>query len=117
MRAVAADGSIRLPLKVNAMGTAPPFGSRSGHDWLMVGTARPATHDLDAAREPDRPWRLWSRTATAALRTLRDRYAAILHGAWAASAEIAAALPHAMRERSARFPLPALRSVSRRIGN
>ena len=43
MRAVAADGLIRLPPKVNAMSTAPPFGSRTGHDWLMVGTAGPAT--------------------------------------------------------------------------
>ena len=53
MGAVAADGLIRLPPKVNAMSTAPPFGSRTGHDWLMVGTAGAATRN--AAREPATP--------------------------------------------------------------
>ena len=43
MRAAAADGLIPLPPKVNAMSTAPPFGSRSGHDWLIVGTAGAAS--------------------------------------------------------------------------
>src|SRR3954451_11842581 len=112
MRAVAADGLIRLPPKVNAMSITPPFGSRSGHDWLMVGTAGSAPHDVDAAREPDRPWRLWLSTAMALLGTLRDRTADILHRLRAASAEVADALLRAMRERSVPIPLPALGPIS-----
>jgi len=115
MGAVAADGLIRLPPKVNAMSTAPPFGSRTGHDWLMVGTAGAATRN--AAREPATPWRPWSSTATAALATLRDRCADILHSARAASEEAATALLRAMRERSVPIPLPAVGAISRRIGN
>src|SRR6476469_9001433 len=115
MGAVAADGLIRLPPKVNAMSTAPPFGSRTGHDWLMVGTAGAATRN--AAREPATPWRPWSSTATAALATLRDRCAEILHSARAASEEAATALLRAMRERSVPIPLPAVGAISRRIGN
>ena len=115
MGAVAADGLIRLPPKVNAMSTAPPFGSRTGHDWLMVGTAGAATRN--AAREPATPWRPWSSTATTALATLRDRCADILHSARAASEEAATALLRAMRERSVPIPLPAVGAISRRIGN
>src|SRR6476619_3531008 len=115
MGAVAADGLIRLPPKVNAMSTAPPFGSRTGHDWLMVGTAGAATRN--AAREPATPWRPWSSTATAALATLRHRCADILHSARAASEEAATALLRAMRERSVPIPLPAVGAISRRIGN
>src|SRR6185436_9332844 len=115
MGAVAAEGLIRLPPKVNAMSTAPPFGSRTGHDWLMVGTAGAATGN--AAREPATPWRPWSSTATAALGTLRDRCADILHSARAASEEAATALLRAMRERSVPIPLPAVGAISRRIGH
>src|SRR4051794_16002837 len=115
MRAVAADGMIRLPPKVNAMSIAPPFGSRTGHDWLIVGTAGPAT--ANAAQEPATPWRLWLSTAMALLRTLRDRTADILHGTCAASAEVAAALLRAMRGRSVPNALAALGPISRRIGN
>jgi penicillin-binding protein 1A len=116
MRAVAADGLIRLPAKVNAMSTAPPFGSRSGHDWLIVGTADPATRHV--AREPATPWRLRLSTATARLGTrlgkLRDCTADILHSGRATSKEVAAALLRAVRERSVPS---ALAAPLLRIGN
>ena len=97
MRAAAADGLIPLPPEVNAMSTAPASGSRSGHDWLIVGTAGAAVGD--AAREPAAPWRLWPSIATALAGTLRERAAEILHGWRAASEQAAAVLRRAGRER------------------
>ena len=115
MRAVAADGLIRLPPKVNAMSTAPPFGSRTGHDWLIVGTAGPATRN--AAREPATSWRLWLSTARALLGTLRGRTADILHSGRAASEKAAAALLRAVREQSVPSAFAALGHPLLRIGN
>jgi penicillin-binding protein 1A len=97
------------------MSTAPPFGSRTGHDWLMVGTAGPATRN--AAQEPATPWRLWLSTAMALLGTLWDRSANIRHSARAASGEAATALLRAMRGRSVPSALAALGRPLLRIGN
>jgi len=82
------------------MSTAPASGARTGHDWLIVGTAAAATRDADAAREPSAPWRLWLGTAMALAGTLRQRTADIVHGGRAAGEKTAAALVRAVRERS-----------------
>jgi penicillin-binding protein 1A len=112
MRAAAADGLTPLPPEVNAMSTAPASGSRSGHDWLIVGTAGAAAGD--AAREPAVAWRLWPSIATALARTLRERTAEILHGWRAASEKAAAVLRRAGRER----PVPsALAPLARTLGH
>src|SRR4051794_8660382 len=99
------------------MSTAPSPGTRTGHYWLIVGTASSATPGVDATPNPAEPWQPWLSTATAALGTLRDRCAGIVHGVRAASTETAAALRRAMHERSVPISLSALGPLTRRIGN
>ena len=97
MRAAAADGLIPLPPEVNAMSTAPASGSRSGHDWLIVGTAGAAPVTPPGSR-PRRGG--CGRAPQGAAGTLRERTAEILHGWRAASEKAAAMLRRAGRERS-----------------
>jgi len=102
------------------MSTAPQSGARTGHDWLIVGTAGAATPDVDGAPHPTGPWRPWSSTATALLERLWDRCADIVSSVRAASDP--PALLRAVRDRSIPGARAALghilpRIVFPRIGN
>jgi penicillin-binding protein 1A len=90
------------------MSTAPPVGSQSGHDWLVVGTTSPATPDVDGGLEPTGSGRRWLRAAMPLLPIFRERCANILRSARVASTEVAGALLHAIRNQSVPDALAAL---------
>jgi penicillin-binding protein 1A len=82
------------------MSTAPPVGSQSGHDWLVVGTTSPTTPDVAAGLEPTGSGRRWLRAAMPLLLIFRERCATILRSARVASTEVAGPLLHAIRNQS-----------------
>lgn len=90
------------------MSTAPPVGSQSGHDWLVVGTTRPATPDVDGGLEPTGSGRRWLRAAMPLLLKFRERGATTLRSARVASTEVAGPLLDAIRNQSVPDALAAL---------
>ena len=57
------------------MSSAPPVGSQSGHDWLVVGTVNPPSPEVESALKPNKSLQDWFAALTALLGKFEDRSA------------------------------------------
>ena len=99
------------------MSSAPPVGSQSGHDWLVVGTVNPPSPEVESALKPNKSLQDWFAALTALLGKFEDRSANFFRTARIVGGGAVFALLNKVRDQSFQNSVAALGRLLPRIGN